>query len=175
MKKCLFVLTSVVFSMFLMMGLNSCGLTDNPILGLDDVEKSDLTTPLFLSYDNTMDKSTKKIWAFNATQAAKGTITVVGSDLLRIQADALYASWSITGKKITLGEEKVYDIKKVQVFNYNAIAFSGYICIPSSNKSLDGYYYEDEWMSHGLTPQAFWDALNKSYLDGKYVEIKLKK
>lgn len=175
MKKCLFVLTSVVFSVFLMMGLNSCGLTDNPILGVDDVEKSDLTTPLFLSYDDTMDKGTKKIWAFSATEAAKGTITVIGSDILRIKADALYNSWSISGKKITLGEEKVYDIKKVQVFNYNAIAFSGYICIPSSNKSLNGNYYEDEWMSRGLTLQAFWDALNKSYLEGEAVDIMLKK
>ena len=173
MKKCLFALTAVVFSMFLAMGLNSCGITDD-LLDVDDVEKSDLTSPMFLAYDNTLDKGTKKIWAFNATEAAKGTITVVSDKILKISAIDFYNSWNITGKKITLGEEKTYDIKQVQVLGYNAIAFSGYICIPSSNRSLDGKRYEDDWRARGLTTQAFWNALRESYdKGGEAISIQL--
>lgn len=174
MKKYLFALTALVCGLFLTMSFNSCGLDDD-ILDVDDVEKSDLTNPLFLAYDNTIDNPTKKIWAFNNTEAVMGTISVVGDDILRINTEAYYDSWSISDKKIHLGDKKSYGIKKVVVLGYNAIAFSNYICIPSSNKSLDGAHYEDEWLHRGLTEQAFWDALRKSNAENINVDIKLNK
>jgi hypothetical protein len=174
MKKYLFALTAIVCGLFLTMSLNSCGIDDD-ILDVDDVEKTDLTYPLFLAYDNTIDSNTKKIWAFNDTEAAMGTVSLVGSDVLRIRTEAFYNSWSISNKKINLGDKKSYGIKKVIVLGYNAIAFSNYICIPSSNKSLDGAHYEDEWFRRGLTEQAFWDALHKSNTENINVDIKLDK
>ena len=173
MKKYLFALTAVVCGMFLTMGFTSCG--DNPILALDDVEKSDLTSPLYLAYDNSQDSNTKKIWAFNNTEAAMGTVTVVENTYLRIKTDLYYDSWNISGKKLNLGDKKSYDIKKVVVLSYNAISFGGYICIPSSYRTLDGANYENEWYSRGLTDQAFWDALRKSNEENASVDIKLNK
>ena len=176
MKLKTLLLITVLSSLF----ITSCGLEDNPIIGVDGVEKSDLTTPLFLAYDNTLDKSTKKIWAFNETEAAKGTITVVDNSTLRIKAEWFFESWSFANKKLTLKSkdetQRTYDLNQVSVLSYNAIAFgTTYVCIPSTNKTLDGVRYEDDWFNHGLTRQAFWDALRKSYEDGSNVEIKFTK
>jgi hypothetical protein len=175
MKKNYFTLAAIVCSLFLAMVFSSCG-KDNPLLNLDDVVKSDLTGPLFLAYDNTLGATTKKIWAFNETEAAKGTITVVGDDILRIQTDWFFSSWSYVGNNLTLkGEEtKSYNLKKVNVLTYSAIAFSNnYVCIPSSNRSIDNVNYENEWLNRGLTKQAFWDALRKSNAEKTSVDIKL--
>ena len=174
MKHYLFPLIAIICCIF----LSSCG-SDNPIFDVADVEKSDLTTPLFLAFDNTLDKSEKKIWAFNETEAAKGTITVVGSDILRIKTDWYFGSWSLSGLRLSLTAEnnnKTYDLKQVKVLTYNAIAFgTTYVCIPSNNKGLDGVRYEDDWLNRGLTKSAFWDALRESYTEGTSVDIKLTK
>ena len=162
MKHYLFTLTAAVFSFLLLIGVNSCGITDE-LLDLDSVDKMDLTNPLFLAYDNTLDSSPKKIWAFTSTEAAQATITVVSDNTLRINTKLLFDSWSISGKKIILGDKKTYDMKKVSVLNYDAIMIGGYICIPSTNKSLDGKHYESDWYSRGLTDQTFWNALHESY------------
>ena len=71
MKRFLLPLIALVLSLF----ATSCG--DNPILDVKEVTKSDLTSPLFLAFDNTLDEPVKKIWAFNDKEAVKGTITVV--------------------------------------------------------------------------------------------------
>ena len=175
MKHYLFPLIAMICSIF----MTSCGIDNNPLLGMDDVETSDLTTPLFLSYDNTLDKSEKKIWAFNNTEVVKGTITVVGDDVLRVKADWFFNSWSLSGKKLTLSSEdmnKTYDLRQVSLLSYNAIAFgTTYVCIPSTNKSLDGVRYEDDWHTRGLTKNAFWEAFRQSYAEGTSVDITLTK
>ena len=171
MKRYFFPLVAVLFSIF----MSSCG--DNPILDVDDVEKSDLTTPLFLAFDNTLDKSEKSIWAFNDNEAAKGTITVMDNDILRIKTDWYFDSWSLTGKKLTLvsdGNKRTYDLNQVSVLGYNAIAFgSAYVCIPSTNKGISGVRYDDDWYNRGLTKAAFWEALRKSFTQNTSVDIKL--
>ena len=171
MKRYFFPLVAVIFSIF----MSSCG--DNPILDVDQVEKSDLTTPLFLAYDNTLDKSDKKIWAFNETEAAKGTITVMDNGNLRIKTDWYFDSWSYTGKTLSLVSEtnkKTYELNKVSVLGYNAISFgTTYVCTPSTNWSINGKRVEEDWYSRGLTNSAFWDALRKSYTDNISVDIKL--
>lgn len=173
MKHSVLLLTAVLCSLF----ITSCGLDDNPIIGVNEVEKSDLTTPLFLAFDNTLDKSTKKIWAFNETEAVKGTVTVEDNTTLRVKTEWFFDSWSYASRKLTLKNkdgQKTYDLNQVSVLSYNAISFgTTYVCIPSSNKSLDGVRYEDDWYNHGLTRQAFWDALRKSYEEGINVDIKL--
>ena len=174
MKHFLLTLSAAACGLLLLIGVQSCGITDE-ILDLGNVEKADLTNPLFLSYDNTMDSKTKKVWAFNATEAAQATITVVSDKKLCINTKLYFESWSISGKKITLGESKTYDMKKVTVLSYDAIKIGGYICIPSTNKSLDGKYYEDEWFASGLTTQQFWNALRESYSkEGESVDIMLR-
>ena len=174
MKHCLLTLSAALVGLLLLIGVNSCGITDE-ILDVENVEKSNLTNPLFLSYDNTLDSKTKKIWAFNANEAAQATITMVSNKILRINTKLFFDSWSISGKKITLGDSKTYDIKKVTVLSYDAIAFGGYICIPSTNKSLDGNRYEDDWFAGGLTNQIFWNALRESYSkNGEDVDIMLR-
>ena len=117
MKHYFFPLVAVVFSIF----MSSCG--DNPILDMDQVEKSDLTTPLFLAYDNTLDKSDKKVWAFNETQAAKAEITVMNNGNLRIKTDWYFDSWSYSGKILSLVSEsnkKTYELNQVSVLGYKA-------------------------------------------------------
>ena len=171
MKRYLFPFVALILSIF----MSSCG--DNPILDVDDVEKSDLTTPLFLAFDNTLDKSEKKIWAFNENEAAKGTITVVNNNTLRINTDWYFDSWSLSGRKLTLVSEsnkRTFDLNQVSVLGYNAISLgTSYVCIPSTNKGLDGVLYEDEWYSRGLTKAAFWEALRKAYADKTSVDITL--
>ena len=105
MKHCLLTLSAALVGLLLLIGVNSCGITDE-ILDVENVEKSDLTNPLFLSYDNTLDSKTKKIWAFNANEAAQATITMVSNKILRINTKLFFDSWSISGKKITLGDSK---------------------------------------------------------------------
>ena len=173
MKHYLFPLIAVICCLF----MSSCG-EDNPIIGLGDVEKSDLTGPWFLAYDNTLDEPTKKIWAFNETEAAKGSITLVDKSTLRITTDWFFNSWTLANKQLTLEGEnkKVYDLKQVSVLSYTAIAFgTTYVCIPSTNKGLNGIRYEDDWSKGGLTRNAFWEALRKSYTEGTSVDIKLNK
>ena len=112
MKRYFLPLVAVLFSIF----MSSCG--DNPILDVDQVEKSDLTTPLFLAYDNTLDKSDKKVWAFNETEAAKATITVMDNGNLRIKTDWYFDSWSYSGKILSLVSEankKTYELNQVSV------------------------------------------------------------
>ena len=174
MKRYLLILAAVVLGVYLATGLNSCGIADD-ILDLENVEKSDLTNPLFLAYDNTLDSKTKKVWVFNATEAVQATITMQTDQILTISTKLYFDTWSISVKKITLGDSKTYDMKRVSVLGYDAIAIGGYICIPSTNKSLDGKRYEDDWFSRGLTEQAFWDALRKSYQNNDNVQITLNK
>ena len=174
MKQYLLIMAAVVLGVYLATGITSCGIADE-ILDLDNVEKTDLTNPLFLAYDNTLDSKTKKIWAFNATEAVQATITVESDQILIINTKLYFDNWSISGKKITLGDSKSYEMKRVSVLGYNAIAIGGYICIPSTNKSLDGKRYEDDWFSRGLTEQAFWDALRTSYQDNANYQITLNK
>ncbi len=174
MRHFLLPLIAVFCSIF----MTSCG-EDNPILGVKDVTKADLTTPLFFAYDNTLDKDVKKIWAFNDTEAAKGTITVVGDNILRINTEWYYDIWTYSGSKLTLGKEenkRTYDLKKVTVLGYDAISFgTTYVCTPSSNKSIDGVAYESNWYSRGLTDNAFWDAIRKSKVENTDVDITLTK
>ena len=171
MKRYFFPLIAVLFSIF----MSSCG--DNPILDLDGVEKSDLTTPLFLAYDNTLDKSDKKVWAFNETQAAKAEITVMNNGNLRIKTDWYFDSWSYSGKILSLVSEtnkKTYELNQVSVLGYNAISFgTTYVCTPSTNKGINGVRYDDDWYNRGLTKAAFWDALRKSYTQNMTVDIQL--
>ncbi len=173
MKHYLFPLIAVVFSIF----MSSCT-ENNPLLNVNDVQKSDLTNPLFLAFDNTLDSSVKKIWAFNDNEAAKGTISVIDDNILRVKTDWYFDTWSLSGYRLTLGtgeNKRTYDLKQASVLGYSAIAFgTTYVCTPSSNKSLDGMRYEEEWFSRGLTVNAFWEALRKSYTDGTNVDIKLK-
>ena len=173
MKHYLFLLITVVCSLF----LTSCG--EDSILGVKAVEKTDLTTPLFLAFDNTLDSDVKKIWAFNETEAVKGTITEVGENILRVNTDWYYDSWSYTSNRLTLGKDeskKTYDLAKVTVLGYEAISFGKtYVCIPSTNRTIDGTNYESDWYSRGLTNKAFWEALRKSHADGASVDIQLNK
>lgn len=174
MKHYLFPLVAVILCLFTV----SCG--DNPILDVNQVEKSDLTSPLFLAFDNTLDKSTKKIWAFSDAEAVKGTITVVGTDVLSVNAEWYFTSWSLSGKILTLnekdGNKRTYELNQVSVLGYNAISFgTAYVCIPSTNRGLDGVRYEDDWYNRGLTDKIFWDAMRKSYEIRANVEIKLNK
>lgn len=171
MKHYLFLSVAILCSIF----MSSCGVDD--VVGVDDVQKSDLTSPLFLAYDNTLDQTEKKIWAFNETEAVKGTITVVGDNILRVKSDWFFNSWNLSGLRLTLtGTDinKNYDLKQVKVLTYYAIAFgTSYVCIPSSNKGLDGVRYEEVWNSRGLTNTKFWEALRKSNAENTSVDIKL--
>lgn len=172
MKRCLLPMIAVLLGLF----ATSCG--DNPILDLKEVTKSDLTTPLFLAFDNTLDEPVKKIWAFNDREAAKGTITVVGDDILRISCEWYFASWNYSGRTLSLtgDNKKTYELTQVSVLGYSGIAFgTTYVCIPSTNRGINGTRYEDDWYSRGLTDNAFWDALRKSNADVTPVDIRLNK
>ena len=173
MKNYLLPLIAVAFSLF----LSSCG--DNPVLDVKEVTKSDLTTPLFLAFDNTLGEPNKKIWAFNESEAVKGTITVVNDDLLRVKTEWYFKSWTYSGRNLTLTGDnikKTYELFEVSVLGYRGISFgTTYVCVPSTNKSIDGVNYEVEWYNRGLTANAFWDALRKSNDEGTIVDIKLNK
>ena len=173
MKRFLLPLIALVLSLF----ATSCG--DNPILDVKEVTKSDLTSPLFLAFDNTLDEPVKKICAFNDKEAVKGTITVVSDDLLRIKSEWYFTSWSYSGKILSLTndtEKKTYELNQVSVLGYNAISFgTTYVCVPSSNKSISGARYEDDWYSRGLNSNTFWEAIRKSNADGASVDFKLNK
>ena len=172
MKRYLLPLIAVVISLF----ATSCG--DNPVLDVKEVVKTDLTNPLFLAFDNTLDAPVKKVWAFNEKEAVKGTISVVNDDLLRFKAEWYFGSWSYSGRTLTLtGDEnkKTYELTQVALLGYNAIAFgTAYVCVPSTSKGLDGIRYEDDWYNRGLTENAFWEAMRSSYADGTNVDFKLK-
>lgn len=173
MKHYLLPLIAVLFSLF----ATSCG--DNSILDVNQVEKTDLTSPLFLAFDNTIDKPTKKIWAFNVSEAAKGTITL-GDTFLSVNTEWYFKSWSLSGPRLTLIDQsdnkKTYDLSQVSVLGYNAIAFStSYVCIPSTNRGLDGEQVEEELLRHGVTDNVLWEVLRKSYEEGCSLTIKLNK
>lgn len=172
MRLYLFPLIAVVFSIF----MSSCT-ENNPIMNMNDVQKTDLTNPLFLAYDNTLDSNNKKIWAFNDKEAVKGTISVIDDNTLRVKTDWYFDTWSLSGYKLTLGtgeNKRTYDLKQASVLGNSAIVFgTTYVCTPSSNKSLDGKRYEEDWFSRGLTINAFWEALRKSYTDGVSVDLSL--
>ncbi len=172
MKHYFLPLFAVLFSLF----ATSCG--DNSILDVNQVVKTDLTSPLFLAFDNTLDKPTKKIWAFNVSEAAKGTIALEDNHILRVNTEWYFKSWSLSGPRLTLIDQsdnkKTYDLSQVSVLGYNAIAFStNYVCIPSSNRGIDGEQFEEEWLRRGVTDNVLWDALRKSYDEGSTVNIKL--
>lgn len=178
MKHYLFPLITIICSIF----MTSCG-SDSPIFNMDDVEKSDLTTPLFLAYDNTLDKNEKLIWAFNETEAVKGTITVVDNGVLRFKSVLFYNTWSYSNKRLTLGQDEgmqYYDLKKVSVLGYDAIAFADgtkiiYTCTPSTNWSINGSRVEENWLTHGLTRAKFWDAFRQSNAEKTEVDVYLTK
>lgn len=173
MKRFLLSLITVVLCLF----VTSCG--NESILDVKEVAKSELTTPLFLAFDNSLDEPVKKIWAFNEKEAVKGTITVVDDNLLRFKTEWYFGSWSYSGRTLTLtGDEnkKTYDLTQVTVLGYKAIAFgTAYVCVPSTNQSLSGVRYEEDWYNRGLTSKAFWEAMRASGVDGSSVDFKLQK
>lgn len=173
MRRYLLPLVAIVISLF----MTSCG--DNPIVDVKEVAKSDLTTPLFLAFDNTLDEPVKKIWAFNDKEAVKGTITVVNDKLLRFKAEWFFSSWSYSGMTLNLTSDdnkKTYELHQVSVLGYKAISFgTAYVCIPSTNKGIDGICYQEDWFSRGLTASAFWEAMRKSSVDGTTVDFTLNK
>jgi hypothetical protein len=103
----------------------------------------------------------------------------VNDDLLRIKTEWYFKSWTYSGRNLTLTGDnikKTYELFEVSVLGYRGISFgTTYVCVPSTNKSIDGVNYEVEWYNRGLTANAFWDALRKSNDEGTIVDIKLNK
>ena len=168
MKKYLIAIVAMVLSLGMAVGLTACG-DDEPKVITETPVKSDLVSPMFL-YSSNSETSYIAFRSFTDTEAAYGTMTVVGDNTLRVQCSSLYTPWSLNDRTLTLGENRTYTVSVGNYNNAKVVTIEGTMCLPS-NATVNGTTMEAIMAPTGITKQILWNAIREAYNNHMWSDI----
>ena len=161
---------SVLFVSCVLMGMSlvSCG-DDEPIISRN-VEKTELTSPLFLFEKPSTDLASTIVkgftfWSFTDDKAAECSIVYVSGEP-HLRCNKYVDSWSLGDGKITLGSNSSSFIKG------DALGVKAYIMGTTiyfaSNMTVAGLKAEDLF-TKGYTKDQLWKIIDKAKAEGQPV------
>ena len=170
MKKFSFLSLALICSIFMGMSLSSCG-DDEPII-TNDIQKSELTTPLFLfekPSTSVADILTNgfTFWAFTENKAAECAFVFVNTKL-HLRCDRYEENWSLGNGTINLGGTGSI-ITRITALNVKAYMFFNKTYF-ASNMTVAGVKAEDI-LPKGYTREQLWQAIDNSKATGQLVPI----
>ena len=171
MKKFSFLSLALICFLIMGMSLTSCG-DDEPIIS-NNVQKTELTTPLFIYAKpsfNIADIVTKgfTFWSFNDSKAAECSIVFVNTKP-HILCNQYEESWNLADGKLQLGSTSLI-VTKVNVLDVKAYMIGSKTYF-ASNMTVAGVKAEDIF-TKGFTKEQLWQVIEKSNVSGKPEPLK---
>lgn len=165
MKKLSFLFLAMICCLFVGLTLTACG-DDDPII-TNNVEKTELTTPLFL-YENPGSVISSIVngftfWSFNGTKAAECSIMLIGTKAYLL-CNRYEDSWSIANGKLTIGSSD-FIVTSVNLLGVKAYMFDTKTYFPS-NVKVAGIKAEDLF-TKDFTKERLWQVIEKSKASGQ--------
>ena len=170
MKKFKIFYVVLVCCVFMGMSLVSCG-DDEPLIS-NNVEKTELTTPLFLFEKPSTDLATTitkgfTFWSFTDDKAAECSIVFVNTKP-HLRCNKYVESWNMGDGKISLGGSSNTIVKG------SALGVRAYIIGTTiyfaSNMNVAGIKAEDLF-TKGYTKEQLWKIIDKAKAEGQPVLI----
>lgn len=172
MKRLSFLSFALIFSIIMGMSLTSCG-DDGPVIS-NNVEKSELTSPLFMYEKPSTDLASTIIngftfWSFTESKAADCSIVLMNTKPY-LRCNRYEESWNIADGKLALGGSN-YTITKVDLKGFGVKAFLfGNKYYFASNMTVVGIKAEDIF-TKGFTKERLWNVIEKAKAAGQPVPL----
>ncbi|MBO4722879.1 MAG: hypothetical protein J5629_08095 [Muribaculaceae bacterium] len=165
MKKFSFLSLVLICSIFMGFSLTSCG-DDEPII-TNNVEKVELTTPLFLFEKPSTDLATTIVngftfWSFSNNKAAECSIVLVNAKP-HLRCNRYEESWSLADGKITIGSTSSI-ITKVNALGVKAYMINNKVYF-ASNMTVASIKAEDLFTKN-FTKERLWQVIDKAHTSG---------
>lgn len=165
MKKFSFLSLALICCIFMGMSLTSCG-DDDPII-TNNVQKTELTTPLFMYEKPSTDLATTIVngftfLSFTDTKVAECSIVLVNGKP-HLRCHGYEESWNIADGKLNIGS-KTFAITRAKVLGVSAY-FIGTKTYFASNMSVVNIKAEDLF-TKGFTKERLWQVIDKAHASG---------
>lgn len=166
MKKFSFLSLALICCIFFGMSLTSCG-DDEPVIS-NDINKAELTTPLFMFEKPSTDLATTIVngftfWSFNGNKAAECSIVLVNTKP-HLRCNRYEETWSLADGKLTIGSSN-YIVTKVNVLGVKAYMI-GTKTYFASNMNVVGIKAEDLFTKN-FTKEQLWQVIDKAKASGQ--------
>ena len=170
MKRLSFLSFALICSIIMGMSLTSCG-DDGPVIS-NNVEKSELTSPLFMYEKPSTDLASTIIngftfWSFSDSKAAECTILLVNTKP-HLRCNRYENSWSLAQGNITFGSSN-YNITKINALGVKAYMIGTKVYF-ASNLTVAGVRAEDLF-TKGFTKERLWTVIEKAKAAGQPVPL----
>ena len=170
MKRLSFLSFALIFSIIMGMSLTSCG-DDGPVIS-NNVEKSELTSPLFMYEKPSTDLASTIIngftfWSFTESKAADCSIVLMNTKPY-LRCNRYEESWNIADGKLTLGSTS-YIVTKINALGVKAYTFGNNVYF-ASNMTVVGIRAEDIF-TKGFTKERLWNVIEKAKAAGQPVPL----
>lgn len=170
MKKCSFLSLALICCIFMGVSLTSCS-DDDPIIS-NNVEKNELTNPLFVFKRPSGDIATTILngftfWSFSDNKAAECSIVLVNTKP-HLRCNRYEESWNLADGKLTIGGSS-FLITKVNVLGVKAYSIGTDIYF-ASNMNVAGIKAEDIF-TKGFTKERLWNVIEKAKTAGQPVPL----
>jgi hypothetical protein len=168
MKKFLKISLALMCCVMMGMSLASCG-DDEPVL-TGNVNKANLTNPMFLYVNPTSGISTIvngfTFYSFTENRVAHGTFNMMGVRAF-LKCDAIYDSWGLGNGTITIGSANA-SILQVNILGVKAYEINNVVYLPSNN-TVAGVKAEDIFTKLHYDKDRLWRALEAAKSNGSGV------
>ena len=166
MKKLLFLSLALISCIFMGLWLTACG-DDDPIIS-SNVEKTELTGPLFMYEKPSTDLATTIVngftfWSFNENKAAECSIVLVNTKP-HLRCNRYEESWNLADGRLTIGSSS-FNVTRVNVLGVKAYMFGNKTYF-ASNMSVVGIKAEDLF-TKGFTKARLWQVIDKAKASGQ--------
>ena len=165
MKKISFLSLALICCVFMGLSLTACG-DDEPIIS-NNVQKTELTTPLFM-YEKPSTDFVSAItngftfWSFSDNKAAECSIVLVNTKP-HLCCNRYEESWSLADGRLNIGSSN-FTITKIDALGVKAYLFGNKTYF-ASNMSVLGVKAEDLF-TKGFTKERLWQVINKAKASG---------
>ena len=149
------------------LSLTACG-DDEPIIS-NNVQKTELTTPLFM-YEKPSTDFVSAItngftfWSFSDNKAAECSIVLVNTKP-HLRCNRYEESWSLADGWLNIGSSN-FTITKIDALGVKAYLFGNKTYF-ASNMSVLGVKAEDLF-TKGFTKERLWQVINKANASGNF-------
>jgi hypothetical protein len=167
MKKISFLSLALICCVFMGLSLTACG-DDEPIIS-NNVQKTELTTPLFM-YEKPSTDFVSAItngftfWSFSDNKAAECSIVLVNTKP-HLRCNRYEESWSLADGRLNTGSSN-FTITKIDALGVKAYLFGNKTYF-ASNMSVLGVKAEDLF-TKGFTKERLWQVINKANASGNF-------
>ncbi len=167
MKKISFLSLALICCVFMGLSLTACG-DDEPIIS-NNVQKTELTTPLFM-YEKPSTDFVSAItngftfWSFSDNKAAECSIVLVNTKP-HLRCNRYEESWSLADGRLNIGSSN-FTITKIDALGVKAYLFGNKTYF-ASNMSVLGVKAEDLF-TKGFTKERLWQVINKANASGNF-------